>query len=183
MALALAVLAIPARADLIDLGIRNLAAVLGDPAAEAAFIETDQGLSTGTLTYLNKFEHTGAWDDAGGAVDMAGHFTATLTNGGADATITWDLATTGFQLSYVLVKDGREGGRGPFLYHLYGVTADEVFNSDGDQLITINGRKGISHISFFGIAGTPPVPDRGSTVALLGLAMLGIGMARRKLRA
>lgn len=179
MALALAAFAAPCHADLIDLGIRNLVSVLGDPLSEAAFIEADQGLAAGTLTYLNKFDADSGFDN-GGAVDQS-HFTATLMNGGADANVTWDLATSGFQLSYVFVKDGRESGRGPFLYHLYGVTADQLFNSNGQQFVTINGSKGISHITFFGIPGVPTVPDAGSTASLLGLALLGIGIARRKL--
>lgn len=101
-------------------------------------------------------------------------------NGGANATITWDLATSGFQLSYVLVKDGRDSNTKLFLYHLYGVTADQVFDSNGGQFVTVNGSKGISHISFFGTAGSPAVPDGGSTVAMLSLALTGIGLIRYK---
>lgn len=180
MALALIAFAVPSRANLIDLGQLSLTSVLGNPAAEQAFIEMNQGLAAGSLDYLNKFD-VGTGFDNGGAV-ASSHFTATLMNGGADATITWDLALTGFQLSYVLVKDGREGGGGPFLYHLYGVTLDQVFNSNGGQFVTINGRKGISHISFFGNPGAPSVPDSASTVALLGLALTGVAVARSKFR-
>lgn len=178
MALALIAFAIPSRADLIDLGQRSLTTVLGNPTAEQAFIEMDQSLAAGSLTYLNKFDADGSFDN-GGSVDQS-HFTATLMNGGADATITWDLATSGFELSYVLVKDGREA-HGGFLYHLYGVTPDQVFNSNGGQFVTINGSKGISHISFFGSPGAP-VPDGGSTVAMLGLALAGLAVARSKFR-
>jgi hypothetical protein len=177
IALALGAFALSARANLIDLGIRMLPTALGNPADEAAFIEADQNLASGSLTYLNKFENSGNFGNDG-AVDSS-HFTAVLTDGGANGLVTWDLASTGFQLSYVFVKDGREA-HGSFLYHLYGVTADQVFNSNGEQLVTINGRKGISHISFFGTPGGSSVPDAGSTVALLGLALLGIGIARRK---
>lgn len=49
--------------------------MLGNPTAERDFIEMDQGLAAGSLTYLNKFDAEGSFDN-GGAVDSS-HFTAT----------------------------------------------------------------------------------------------------------
>jgi hypothetical protein len=180
-ALALAAFALPARADLIDLGQRSLMGGLGDPAGEAAFIEMDQGLAPGSLTYLQKFDNPGGFDTGmDPAVDPT-HFGVTIIDSGANAQVNWDLSNTGFQLSYVLVKDGVDSETKLQLYHLYGVTADQVFNSNGDQLVTINGSKNISHISFFGMPGNM-VPDGGSTVALLGLGLATIGLIRHKFR-
>ena len=167
-------------ATVIDLGERHLDARLMGIQAAIDFIETDQGLSF-DLTYLN------AWDPNGfennGAVDSS-HFGTTLIDGGVHANISWDLSTTGFQMSYVLLKDGSNATHtGDFLYHLYGVTPDEVFNSMGDQFVTVddNGIRKITYIAFFGVPGSP-VPDGGATLMMLGFALTAIELVRRGLR-
>jgi hypothetical protein len=93
------------------------------------------------------------------------------------------LGTTGFQLSYVLLKDGSNKDGTDFLYHLYGVTPDEVFNSMGDQMVTVDddGLRKITYIAFFGVPGSP-VPDGGATLILLGFALTAIELVRRALR-
>jgi hypothetical protein len=162
-----------AKADLIDLGLRSLTGVLGSPTAEASFIETDQSLSY-NLTYLNKFEYGSGWT-GGGAVSSS-YFTITPNSGEtANATISWDLTGSGYLLHYVLLKNGRSGAF--HLYHLYGVTADQYLIGGGD--VTINGEKGISHIAFYGVQGTTSVPEGGTTLALLGLGLVGLGAGRR----
>ncbi len=81
-------------------------------------------------------------------------------------------------MSYVLLKDGRESTEGPYVYHLYGVTPDEVFNSMGDQFVTINGERLITYMSFYGLPGRP-VPEGGTTLILLGSALAVIELVRR----
>jgi hypothetical protein len=179
--MALASFAVQANATLIDLGERDLAAPLDGVPAALTFIETDQGLVTGTLQYLNNYtnipNHPGWKND--GNVDES-HFSATTIDNDVDAMISWDLGTSGFQLSYVLLKDGRDNpDMGPFVYHLYGVTSDEVFNSNGDQFVTVNGVRKITFIAFFGVPGSPAVPEGGATIVLLGLALGGIELIRR----
>lgn len=162
-----------ANASLIDLGIKTLSSPLGGGGSEAAFIQMDQSLSGG-LTYLNKFEYGKGW--TGGGALGSSYFTVSPTSGEvANATVSWDLTGTGFQLSYVLLKNGTSGGF--HLYHLYGVAAGSGLIGSGS--VTINGLKGISHVSFFGTQGTAGVPEGGATIALLGIAMAGLCLGRR----
>jgi hypothetical protein len=145
-------------------------------AAAIAYIEADQGLLPGTLSYLNSFDANTGFEN-NGAVDSS-HFTATLIDGERDANVSWSLATSGFQLGYVFVKDGRNATSGPYLYHLYGVTPDEVFNSNGEQFVTVNGQRFITYIAFFGMSENA-VPDGGATLILLGLSMGAVALLRR----
>ena len=166
-------------ATVVDLGERHLGARLNGRQAAIDFIVADQSLDH-SLTYLNAFDADGDWDNAHGAVDSS-HFGVTLIDGGVHANISWDLSTTGYQLSYVLLKDGNYG-QGDFLYHLYGVTPDEVFNSKGDQFVTVDNRgvRLITYICFFGVPGNP-VPEGGTTLVFLGAGLGAIGLIRKTL--
>ena len=167
-----------ANGSLIDLGERDLGVNLMVQSQVLAFIESDQGLPSGTLTYL-----TGYDQDMGflnnGAVDNS-HFGVTIFDGGINAMASWDLGTAGFQLSYVFVKDGRETRGGPpFLYHIYGVTPDERFDSLVAQLVTINDFRQIQKVGFYGVPGSPAVPEGGATLVLLGSALCAVELTRR----
>jgi hypothetical protein len=179
-AIAVSGLASVASATLIDLGTRLLASPLGSPADEADFIESDQSL-TFDLTYLNQFRYgAGFLDD--GAVDNGTHFTVAPTTDTPTAAIAWNLVGTGFELSYVFVKDGTLDMGAQHLYHLYGV--DDLQALIGSGIVTTDGAKDISHITFFGVAANGPpngVPDGGATVMLLGTALAGLGALRRRL--
>jgi hypothetical protein len=166
-------------ATVIDLGERHLANRFHGVQDAANYIKLDQGLSF-DLTFLNAVDQDGFENN--GAVDES-HFGATFTDGDVHADISWDLGTTGFQLSYVLLKDGSNKDGTDFLYHLYGVTPDEVFNSMGDQMVTVDddGLRKITYIAFFGVPGSP-VPDGGATLILLGFALTSIELVRRALR-
>ena len=171
-------LALHANATLIDLGERDLTTRLNGINDAINYIETSEGLPPGTLTYFNGFDSDVGWKNDG-ALDSS-FFTASLIDNDVDGQISWDLSTSGFQLAYVFLKDGRDHPvTGPFLYHLYGVTPDEVFNSMGDQFVTINGIRKINYIAFFGVPGSPAVPEGGTTLALLGLGLGAIELARR----
>ena len=170
-------LGLRANATLIDLGERDLANRLNGVGDAQAFIESDQGLAPGTLTFLSAFDADTNTFFNKGAVDSS-HFDVSITDGGVNGEVSWDVGTTGFQLSYVFLKDGRNSRTGPYLYHLYGVTPDEVFNSNGQQFITINGIRFITYISFFGVPGSP-VPDGGMTAILLALGLGAIELVRR----
>ena len=178
VAVSFASLGFKANATLIDLGERDLPTRLNGVDQAQAFIEADQGLPAGTLTFLNAFDADTNTFFNGGAVDSS-HFDVSIIDGGVNGEVSWDLGTTGFQLSYVFLKDGRGSRTGPYLYHLYGVTPDEVFNSNGQQFITINGIRFITYISFFGVPGSPTVPEGGVTLILLALGLIAIELVRR----
>ena len=165
-----------ANGTLIDLGERDLATRLKSEPAARAYIETSEGLPPGTLTYLNAFDADGSFFN-NGAVDSS-HFGVTLTDGGDNGLVSWDLGTTGFQLSYVFVKDGKGSRTGPFLYHLYGVSPDEFFDSMGDQFVTVNGIRDITYIAFYGVPGSP-APEGGMTAILLALGLGAVELTRR----
>lgn len=166
---------------------------LGNPSSEAAQIESTLGLTAGSLTYLNKFDYGSGYDDKG-AVDYDSsipNFSVSPDSGDtATATVGWDLTDSGYFASYVLVKDGKEGGPdGLTYYSLWRVTDDQKWVSNGDPVdLEVDANSGatkdISHISWFGGAGSPPpipTPDGGSTAILLGSALFGISFwARRR---
>jgi len=176
VAVTLVSLGLKANATLIDLGERDLATRLNSEPAARAYIEMAQGLPPGTLTYLNAFDSDGTFFN-NGAVDSS-HFGVTLTDGGVNGLVSWNLATSGFQLSYVFLKDGFGSRTGPFIYHLYGVTPDEFFNSLGDQFVTVNGIRKITYIAFYGVPGSP-VPEGGMTLVLFGFGLGAIELVRR----
>lgn len=175
--LAFALFVSQAHADLIDLGERTLTAPLTGVSSAQAYIETDQGLPPGTLTYFNSFDSDVGWRN-NGALDSS-YFGVTLSGDETTAAVSWDLSTSGFQLSYVFLKDGREKGGTDYHYHLYGVTPDEVFQSMGDQTVEIDGIRLISYVAFFGVPGSPNVPEGGATLILLSIGLGAIELIRR----
>ena len=171
-----------AMADVIPISTFTLPDVIGNPSAEANWIETNQGLAY-DLTFLFKMDNdTGAIP---GALD--GRYFTISGTGTPTATISWNLAGSGYELYYILVKDGDYGNNGfdGKLYSLYGVTLDQRVSSNGDQTVGffVPGGyidKGISHISFYGVEGqTYNVPEP-ATLLLLGTGFAIIGLVYRK---
>lgn len=137
-----------------------LDSVLGDPESEADWIEGETGASD--LVYLWKTDATD------GAVGPGG-FSVSLNDPDAGtAQVSWDLTGSGFELYYILLKDGNVDGK--FLYSLYGVSEDQRILSGGKQTVDFGDyEKAISHISFFGKPGTS-VPEP-SLILLLGIGL------------
>jgi hypothetical protein len=177
-----ATLCASASAHLIDLGTFTTATAIGSPSDETAYVSTNFN-GGNPLTFLTKAQgdpasFSGAGDNP--AIANGGDFFTVTGANGTTATISWDLTTSGFQLNFVLLKDG-EDENGQQLYHIYQVSSDEVFKSGSPQLVTINGLKNISHITFMGNPGTPSTPDGGMTVTLLGISAVGLEFLRRRL--
>jgi hypothetical protein len=167
-AIAVAGLALQSNASLINLGLLQPlpSSPIGNEQAEADYLENYLSLSYQLHPVLPKIE-----------------FSAPKPT---SYQISWDLTDTGFQLNFVLVKDGAAAGTGgDQLYRLYGVTDDQRLASGSPQTVIIDQDnnespdKEISHITFFGTGGAA-VPDGGATVMLLGSALACLGALRRR---
>jgi hypothetical protein len=115
-------------------------------------------------------------DPVGGG---SGGFEALVENSGG----TIDL--TGYKyavLHYGKGKGGAGQGGGVVAFYLNGTIGDYTFPSNGAGP---NGKGGLSFVRLYGGQNgtTPPpnsVPEGGSTIALLGMTLLGVGALRRK---
>jgi hypothetical protein len=159
--------------DAFDLGSITNTPEPADPVTETHFVNTLIGVTPG-----------GTFDDVFSG--MPHHYTRTLASCGTCPAAVFafkdesgnnvvDLGTGGF--TYLLGKyDGPNGG-------------DEVWNVQGlTGIVTIplkgfgpdNNKYGLSHFTLFGGGGQ--VPDGGTTAALLGAALAGIGFLRRYIK-
>ena len=105
------------------------------------------------------------------------------------ATVSWAGMTT--SVDWILIVNGAEGvghectgttgGTGGKCYALYSVTGDQLFNSNGDQIIELPaGSGGTSHVSFFTSGSTPPETPEPGVLLLLGTGLIGtVALARR----
>jgi hypothetical protein len=171
IAIGIATIAPQAKADLIDLGLLNPLPTgpIGNPQAEADYIETYLGLGFDLTPLTSGVSATGI--------------------GSGTGTASWDLTGTGLQLNYVLVKDGQDATttEQDMLYRLYGVTEEEIIASGKDQTIMIDsdndgvGDKNISHVTFLGSAAPAAgVPEASSTLLLMGSALSALGLFARR---
>jgi hypothetical protein len=119
-------------------------------------------------------------NSTGTFINSAGTFTITLvnTNKGPTYDVTWALSA-GMLLEGIYLKGGNNG-------NFY--SAGETNSGFGIGNAPVAGRSGkfasLSHFDFFCEPGTPPtVPDGGSAVALLGLALGGLEGLRRVVNA
>ena len=156
-----------------------------NPPTEEAFIEgifAADGMPM-DFVFLGRFGPGGSISGgedpfgllAGGNITVTGYDNSDDTS----VELSWDLTGTGFELWDVLLKSGQ-------VVTNYFVTADQrITDGPGSQTaISTNegtgGGRGISHISFFGKAATTTVPEGGATAALMGLALAGLALIKRR---
>lgn len=176
--------AVEVRANLIDLGYADNERG-ASPEKEAMFLNVDFLDPDGSFLYLIKNDRVNGWT-YGGVFSDPSRFTVTYVDTDDDpskevfseARLTWNLEGSGYQLDYVLVKDGGSW------YHVYGVTEDQKLSNNGIQAAVWLDEKGkpkdISHISFWGSETGGGVPDGGATAALLGVAAVGLSLLGRR---
>ena len=153
-----------ARANVIDLGQKDVKNN-GDATELAAFIDAG-GDPDATLCFKG---------DTPGPTDFGGSITFSVN---ADDTlhVEWDMTGTGQVVCGFLTKDGDAN-----LVHLYSVTGADQTMGSANLIVPGNGADSLSHLTVFCCPGTA-VPDGGTTVMLLGLALSGLGAARRYLK-
>ncbi|MBL9134286.1 MAG: hypothetical protein JNK85_00395 [Verrucomicrobiales bacterium] len=128
------------------------------------------------VPFLYKINRDGSPAETGPAKDT---FSGSFSGGNLIATILFNGPSP--DLTYVALKAGNRwvywnvSSVDFSLYDCIQITNDGILkNPQG------NASQAISHISLWGTEGTPSVPDGGSLVAMLGLALTGMGLARRR---
>jgi hypothetical protein len=99
-------------------------------------------------------------------------FAGTLWEAGSSVSLAWNLAGSGFAITYISVNFNNN------FYHVYSVSPS--LRSDGQISVTGNLRDVISHIHFFGVR---TVPETGMTAVLLLLGLSGLAVCRRGMKA
>jgi hypothetical protein len=98
-------------------------------------------------------------------------FTSLIGDGGPTANVSWDFSSLpGYSMRILLV----EGSDGPTDWaNLYAVGTRFLITNPGD-MVTLHDGVNINSIAFYGRTPTSPVPDTGSTLMLLGIALLAL---------
>jgi hypothetical protein len=146
-------------------------------ADEVVYVNTLLGLGANVTTTIAGELYKTSSTDYNGTVVEAGAMKKNATDAG------FSLTVSGFD--WILAKyDGLNGGS--ILFYVGGGTL--VLPSTSEPLWTNPAGQGygISHWTGFGPSTPPPppppsVPDAGSTMALFGAALGGLGLMRRKL--
>lgn len=175
---ALASLALAAAAHALSITPATVNVATGNQTSQAQIDVAIAGI-LGSATELYK-------QNVGGAEvgSLAASYTTTFNNTPADpsdATITYVGGPIVGPTAYLLVKDGNQTPA----WYLYNLTN---LGWNGTEVLQLTGfwpaQGAISHVSLYGTTGNgdiPGTPDSGSTVALLGLGLTLLAIARRKI--
>jgi hypothetical protein len=161
-----------ARANLIDLTPGGFDETQPYPQAFWQFIERE---FYKRITFFDAAHPTG-WDSMYGALNGGTYFSTDLPgNPGPGTNVSWDFTTLpGWSMSIILVE-------GELWGHLYGVRNAFKFTDLGDE-ITLHHGVNIQSIAFYGRnPDSAPVPDTGSTLALMASGLLGLFFYARKI--
>jgi hypothetical protein len=138
-----------------------------DPTTTATQVGGEVGL---TLTDFFRYDSTHL---------TSPYITVTPTSTTGEVTISWDFTGSGFVLGAVYIKGGSNGG------NIYTISSDETVIGSGTIHTPLTGGSdkfaGISGIDFL-VGTSTRVPDGGATAMLLGTALSGLALMRRKLR-
>ena len=91
--------------------------------------------------------------------------------------VEWDMTGTDEVVCGFLTKDGK--GNSSMIF--WSQPDDQVIGS-ADLIVPGNGADSLSHLTVFCCPGGVNTPDGGTTVALLGMTLAGLGVARRYLK-
>lgn len=145
----------------------------GVPAIEGWLDANVPGFDSGDGSYKSNEDGDATGSDIG---PFADDYTTTFSNSvgdPGDATISWDGGDTLSGAEWLLVKDGNNSP----IWYLFDITA-----WDGMMDIELSdfwpGSGAISHVAIYGGERTM-VPEPG-TLALLGVGLFGMGLARRR---
>ena len=127
------------------------------------------GLNMQNIAGFNIVNGQPAWSPF--TVFGSDHFSLSTNALGTGADVDWDLSGTGFHLRFVLAESS------DLISHLYAVPGKEQITGDG--FITIDG-----NIPLIGgvFAGSNETPDTGSTLALMGVALVTLFFLHRRMR-
>ena len=162
-----------ARANLIDLTPGGFDETQPYPQAFWQFIERE---SYNRITFFDAAHPTG-WDSINGALNGGTYFNTDLPgNPGSSANVSWDFTTLpGWNMSILLVEGE--------LWYLDGVRNASELTDLSDE-ITLHDGVNIQSLAFYGRnPESAPVPDSGSTLALMGMGLLGIFVYARRVNA
>lgn len=103
--------------------------------------------------------------------------------GAQTATLTYTGGSPAPTLTYIVVKDGQAGYT---IWNASGWNGSDTIQVNNQGLVANkNGNlAAISHVAVYGTPGTPPpsVPDASTTMALLGMAFVGVESFRRMIK-
>jgi hypothetical protein len=142
-----------------------------DTDSEVVYVNTLLSLAANVTTTIDGELYKTSSTDYTGSVSATGAVKMNTTDAG------FSLTVSGY--TYVLAKyDGNNGGS--VLWYLNGATF--TLPETSEPLWTNPGGEGYGISHWTGFGGTPPsVPDAGSSLALIGVAMAGLGFMRLKI--
>jgi hypothetical protein len=160
-------------------GVLNVTRWQGDETSQAQINAVIAGI-IGNSTEVYK-QNVGEANDTG---SLAGSYATSFSNtpnDPSDALIDYGSGPFILPTAYLLVKDGNQSPA----WYLFDLTALGLNKNAGEDIIVDNfwpQNGAISHVALYnGPADIPGVPDGGSTVAFLGLALTALAFVRRKL--